>query len=104
MCALGFASVNPGIVIKAAHRIGFGAYPVISRDLAALASRLPEGRLTSKGAVTVPKVPQTLYSEVVVELVADPKQAIETADQAVGLARRHWPASRPRTRSRLAIW
>ena len=84
-CGARLASVKPDIVTKAAHRIGFKAYPITSRDLAALASRLPEGRLNSKGAMRVPKVPQSLYSEVVVELVADPKQAIKTADQASDL-------------------
>jgi hypothetical protein len=81
-CAARFAGAKPDTVIKAAHRIGFKAYPVTSRDLAVLARKVPEGRLNSKGAMTVPKVPQSLYSEIVVELVADPKQAIETADQA----------------------
>jgi hypothetical protein len=84
-CAARFAGAKPDILTKAAHRIGFKAYPVTSRDLSALAGKLPEGRLNSKGAMTVPTVPQSLYSEVVVELVADPKQAIEAADPASDL-------------------
>ena len=84
-CAARFADAKPNILTKAAHRVGFRVYPVTSRDLSALARKLPEGRLNSKGAMTVPKVQQSLYSEVVVELVADPKQAIEAMDQASNL-------------------
>jgi len=84
-CAARFAGAKPDIVAKSAHRIGFRAYPITSRDLATLARKLPEGQLNSKGAMTVPKVLQSIYSEIVVELVADPKQAIETADPASDL-------------------
>jgi hypothetical protein len=84
-CAARIVGAKPDIVTKAAHRIGFRAYQITSRDLAILAGKLPEGRLNSKGAMTVPTVPQSLYSEAVVELVADPKQAIETADAASDL-------------------
>ena len=84
-CAARFVAAKPGVVAKAAHHVGFRVYPITSRDLATLAGKLPEGRLTSKGAMTAPTVPQSLYSEVVVELVADPKQAIETADPASDL-------------------
>jgi hypothetical protein len=81
-CAARFTGTKPDLVTKAAHRIGFKAYPITSRDLAALASKLPEGRINPKGAMTVPKVLQSIYSEILVELVADPKQVIETADPA----------------------
>ena len=84
-CAARFVGAKPEVLTKAAHRIGFRVYPITSRDLATLAGQLPEGRLNSKGALTVPKVSQSLYSEVVVELVADPKQAIEAADPALDL-------------------
>jgi hypothetical protein len=84
-CGARFAGAKPDIVTKAAHRIGFKAYSVTSRDLATLARKLPEGQLNSKGAMTVPKAPQSLYSDFLVALVADPKQAIETADQASDL-------------------
>ena len=84
-CAARFAGAKPDLVTKAAHRIGFKTYPVTSRDLATLARKLPEGQLNAKGAMTVPKVPQSLYSDFLVALVADPKQAIEAADPASDL-------------------
>jgi hypothetical protein len=84
-CAARFVGARPDIVTKAAHSIGFKAYSITSRDLATLARKLPGGQLNSKGAMTVPKVQQSLYSDFLVALVADPKQAIETADQASDL-------------------
>jgi hypothetical protein len=84
-CGARFAGANPDIIFKTANRIGFKAYSITSRDLATLAKKLPEVQLKSKGAMTVPKVSQSLYSDLLVALVADPKQAIETADQASDL-------------------
>jgi hypothetical protein len=84
-CGARFAPSEPDVLTKAAHRIGFKTYLVTSRDLATLARKLPKGQLNSKGAMTVPKVPQSLYSDLLVELVADPKQAIGAADPASDL-------------------
>ena len=45
-------------------------------DLAALAKKLPEGRLYGNGRGFVPNVRQSLYSEIIVALAVEPQAAV----------------------------
>ena len=75
-------------------------YEAATEDLAALAKKLPVGRLYSNGRGFVPNVRQSLYSEIIATLVAEPQAALgkekDDLPVATGL-----PG--PGTRSRLAI-
>ena len=51
-------------------------YEAATEDLAALAKKLPVGRLYSNGRGFVPNVRQSLYSEIIVTLVAEPQAAL----------------------------
>ena len=47
-----------------------------SEDLAALAKKLPEGRLYGNGRGFVPNIRQSLYSEIIVTLAVEPQAAV----------------------------
>ena len=47
-----------------------------TEDLAALAKKLPEGRLYGNGRGFVPNVRQSLYSEIIVTLAVEPQAAV----------------------------
>ena len=49
-------------------------------DVAEIAKKLPVGRLYANGRAFVPNVRQTLYSEVIVALAAEPQQAAVGTD------------------------
>ena len=51
-------------------------YEAASEDLAALAKKLPVGRLYSNGRGFVPNVRQSLYSEIIATLVVEPQAAL----------------------------
>ena len=51
-------------------------YEAASEDLAALAKKLPEGRLYGNGRGFVPNVRQSLYSEIIVTLAVEPQAAV----------------------------
>ena len=75
-------------------------YEAASEDLAALAKKLPEGRLYGNGRGFVPNVRQSLYSEIIVTLAVEPQAAVGK-DQTSCRSR---PAYRGLgTRSRLGI-
>ena len=75
-------------------------YEAASEDLAALAKKLPVGRLYGNGRGFVPNIRQSLYSEIIVTLAVEPQAAVGK-DHDELLSR---PAYlEPGTRSRLAI-
>jgi hypothetical protein len=51
-------------------------YEAASDELAALAKKLPVGRLYDNGRGFVPNVRQNLYSEIIVALAAEPQAAV----------------------------
>jgi hypothetical protein len=71
-----FAASNPNLVKKAAELMDLRVYEARTEELAALAKKLPIGRLYSNGKGFVPNVKQSLYSQVVVALAVEPQAAI----------------------------
>jgi len=63
------------LVAKAAQLMGLEVYKASSPDVAEVAKRLPVGQLYATGRAFVPNVRQTLYSDVLVALSAEPQQA-----------------------------
>ena len=55
--------------------MGLKVYKTTSPDVAEVAKRLPVGQLYATGRAFVPNVRQTLYSDVLVALAAEPQQA-----------------------------
>ena len=51
-------------------------YEAASEDLAALAKKLPEGRLYGNGRGFVPNIRQSLYSQIIVTLAVEPQAAV----------------------------
>ena len=51
-------------------------YEAVTEDLAALAKKLPVGRLYSNGRGFVPNVRQSLYSEFIATLAVEPQAAL----------------------------
>ena len=51
-------------------------YEAATEDLAALAKKLPVGRLYSNGRGFVPNIRQSLYSEIIVTLAVEPQAAL----------------------------
>ena len=81
-CGARFVGDKPDLVAKAAQLMGLKVYKASSPDVADVAKKLPVGRLYANGRGFVPNVRQTLYSDVIVALAAEPQQA------AVGTGRR----------------
>jgi hypothetical protein len=67
-----FDEDNPELVAKAAGLMGFKVYRTASEDVVAAAKRLPIGKLYANGRGMVPSIRQDLYTDIIVELVADP--------------------------------
>jgi hypothetical protein len=87
-CAARFTGADPDLVAKAAKLMDLEVREASSEDLAAVAKKLPVGRLYGNGRGFVPNIRQELYSEVVVALsedVAPPEP--ETMPVASGLPR-----------------
>ena len=87
-----FPATDAKLVTKAAQLMDLKVYEAASEDLAALAKKLPEGRLYGNGRGFVPNIRQSLYSEIIVALVAEPQVAAIGKDQdelpvATGLPR-----------------
>ena len=74
--------------------MGLSVYKASAPDVAAIAKKLPVGRLYANGRGFVPNVRQTLYSDVIVALAADPQQAAVGTDDKQQYANRPWPARR----------
>jgi len=87
-----FPATDAELVAKAAQLMDLKVYEAASEDLAALAKKLPVGRLYSNGRGFVPNVRQSLYSEIIVTLAGEPQAAAIGKDQdelpvATGLPR-----------------
>jgi hypothetical protein len=71
-----FPAKDADLVTKAAQLMDLRIYAAASEDLAALAKKLPEGRLYGNGRGFVPNVRQSLYSEIIVTLAVEPQAAV----------------------------
>jgi len=79
-CGARFVGDKPDLVAKAAQLMGLSVYKASAPDVAEIAKKLPIGRLYANGRAFVPNVRQTLYSEVIVALAAEPQQAAVGTD------------------------
>jgi hypothetical protein len=73
-CGARFVDAKPDVVAKAAQVMGLKVYKPNSPDIAELAKKLPVGQLYATGRAFVPHVRQSLYSDVIVALAAEPQQ------------------------------
>ena len=64
------------LVTKAAELIGLKVYDTSNPDVAAIAKKLPVGRLYANGRGFVPNIRQSLYSDLVVALGVEPEAAL----------------------------
>ena len=71
-----FPASDAELVTKAAQLMDLRVYEAASEDLAALAKKLPEGRLYGNGRGFVPNVRQSLYSEIIVTLAVEPQEFV----------------------------
>ena len=103
-CGARFVGAKPDLVAKAAQLMGLSVYKATSPDVAEVAKKLPVGQLYATGRAFVPNVRQSLYSEVLVALAAEPQQAAvgPDHDKANTPVARGLPAAG--TRSRLGTW
>ena len=82
-----FPATEAELVAKAAELMDLKVYEAASEDLAALAKKLPEGRLYGNGRGFVPNVRQSLYSEIIVTLAVEPQAAVgKDQDEPTGSA------------------
>jgi hypothetical protein len=90
---------KPDLVTKAAELMGLKVYQATSEDVAAVAEKLPVGRLYANGRGFVPNIRQDLYSDLVVELAVEPQAALSLETDKDNL-----PAARglPRTWDEIA--
>jgi hypothetical protein len=86
-----FPAKDADLVTKAAQLMDLRVYEAASEDLAALAKKLPEGRLYGNGRGFVPNVRQSLYSQIIVTLAVEPQAAVskdrDELPVAIGLPR-----------------
>ena len=71
-----FPAPDAALVAKAAQLMDLKVYQAATDDLAALAKKLPVGRLYGNGRGFVPNVRQSLYSEIIVTLAVEPQAAV----------------------------
>jgi len=86
-----FPAADAELVAKAAQLMDLKVYQAATEDLAALAKKLPEGRLYGNGRGFVPNIRQSLYSDIIGTLAVEPQAAV-SKDQdelpvAIGLPR-----------------
>jgi hypothetical protein len=74
-CGARFIDAKPDLIAKAAQLMGLKVYKATSPDVAEVAKKLPVGQLYANGRGFVPNIRQTLYSDVIVALAAEPQQA-----------------------------
>jgi hypothetical protein len=67
---------KPDLVAKAADLMDLKVYQATSEDVAAIAEKLPVGRLYANGRGFVPSIRQDLYSDLIVELAFEPQAAL----------------------------
>jgi hypothetical protein len=89
-----FVDAKPDLVAKAAGLMDLKVYKTSNPDAAAIAQKLPVGRLYANGRGFVPNVRQDLYSDLIVELAVEPQAALSPENDKDNL-----PAARglPRT-------
>jgi hypothetical protein len=73
-CGARFVGAKPDLIAKSAQLMGLKVYKASSPDVAEVAKKLPVGQLYATGRAFVPNVRQTLYSDVIVALAAQPQQ------------------------------
>jgi hypothetical protein len=95
-CGARFVGAKPDLVAKAAQLMGLEVYKASSPDVAEVAKKLPVGQLYATGRGFVPNVRQSLYSDVLVALSAEPQQAAVGPD--------HDKASTPVARGLPGSW
>jgi hypothetical protein len=80
---------KPDLVAKAAELMDLKVYQATSEDVAAIAEKLPVGRLYANGRGFVPNIRQDLYSDLIVELAVEPEAALspETDKDSLPAAR-----------------
>ena len=71
-----FPAADAELVAKAAKLMDLRVYEAATEDLAALAKKLPVGRLYGNGRGFVPNIRQSLYSEIIVTLAVEPQAAV----------------------------
>jgi hypothetical protein len=71
-----FVDAKPDLVAKAADLMGLKVYQATDPDVAAIAKKLPVGRLYANGRGFVPNIRQDLYSQVLVPLAHEPQAAL----------------------------
>ena len=71
-----FPAADAALVAKAAQLMDLKVYQAASEDLAALAKKLPAGRVYGNGRGFVPNIRQSLYSQVIVALAVEPHAAV----------------------------
>jgi hypothetical protein len=64
---------KPGLVTKAAEAMGLKVYKTSNPDVAALAQKLPVGRLYANGRGYVPNIRAALYSDLIAALAGKPE-------------------------------
>lgn len=76
-----FEQDKPNLVIKAAELMGLKVYSASHPDVAAIAKKLPVGRLYANGHGFVPNIRQSLYSDVIVTLAGRPQALVSNGGQ-----------------------
>ena len=79
-----FPAADADLVAKAAQLMDLKVYEAATEDLAALAKKLPVGRLYGNGRGFVPNIRQSLYSEIIVALAVEPQAASAKKGRAAG--------------------
>jgi hypothetical protein len=77
-----FQGADVKLVTEAAKAMGLNVYEAATEDLAALAKKLPTGRLYSNGKGFVPNIRQNLYSAFISTLAQTPQAALAKDDEA----------------------
>jgi hypothetical protein len=79
-CGARFVDAKPDLVAKAAQVMGLKVYKPTSAEAAEVAKKLPVGQLYATGRAFVLHVRQSLSSDVLVALAAEPQQAAVGSD------------------------
>lgn len=77
-----FQGSDAKLVTEAAKAMGLNVYEAANEDLAALAKKLPTGRLYSNGKGFVPNIRQNLYSALISNLAQEPQAALAKDDES----------------------
>ena len=93
-----FPATEAELVAEAAQLMDLKVHEAASEDLAALAKKLPEGRLYGNGRGFVPNIRQSLYSQIIVTLAVEPQAAVGKDQDELPVA-----TGLPRTWTRLRL-